>query len=104
MRLKTWLVAAIGLGSLVVLIAVSMLASSRKAEAIYTQLDQLNSHHRRVEDDAVGTHEVRSDRSRHHNERDRRLDRVAPCQKGEQAGQERGDHDAEADHEHGAAS
>jgi signal transduction histidine kinase len=49
MRLKTWLVAALGLGSLVVLIAVSMLASSRKAEDIYAQLDQLNSHHRRVE-------------------------------------------------------
>jgi signal transduction histidine kinase len=49
MRLKTWLVAALGLGSLVVLIAVSMLASSRKAQDIYTQLDQLNSHHRRVE-------------------------------------------------------
>jgi signal transduction histidine kinase len=49
MRLKTWLVAALGLGSLVVLIAVSMLASSHKAEEIYTQLDELNSHHRRVE-------------------------------------------------------
>src|SRR5262245_12721513 len=49
MRLKTWLVAAIGLGSLVVLIAVSMLASSNKAEAIYAQLDELNAHHRRVE-------------------------------------------------------
>ena len=49
MRLKTWLVAALGLGSLVVLIAISMLASSRKAEAIYAQLDALNSHHRRVE-------------------------------------------------------
>jgi signal transduction histidine kinase len=49
MRLKTWLVAALGLGSLVVLIAVSMLASSRKAEDIYVQLDQLNIHHRRVE-------------------------------------------------------
>jgi signal transduction histidine kinase len=49
MRLKTWLVAAIGLGSLVVLIAVSMLASSRKAQDIYAQLDQLNSHHRTVE-------------------------------------------------------
>jgi signal transduction histidine kinase len=50
MRLKTWLVAALGLGSLVVLIAVSMLASSRKAQDIYAQLDQLNSHHRRVEE------------------------------------------------------
>ena len=49
MRLKTWLVAALGLGSLVVLIAVSMLALSTKAQDIYSQLDQLNSHHRRVE-------------------------------------------------------
>jgi signal transduction histidine kinase len=49
MRLKTWLVAALGLGSLVVLIAVSMLASSRKAQDIYAQLDQLNAHHRNVE-------------------------------------------------------
>ena len=49
MRLKTWLVAALGLGSLVVLIAVSMLASSRRAEEIYAQLDELNAHHRRVE-------------------------------------------------------
>ena len=49
MRLKTWLVAALGLGSLVVLIALSMLASSRKAQEIYTQLDQLNTHHRNTE-------------------------------------------------------
>ena len=49
MRLKTWLVAALGLGSLVVLIAVSMLASSGKAQDIYAQLDQLNNHHRVVE-------------------------------------------------------
>jgi signal transduction histidine kinase len=49
MRLKTWLVAALGLGSLVVLIAVSMLASSRKVQDIYAQLDRLNAHHRNVE-------------------------------------------------------
>jgi signal transduction histidine kinase len=49
MRLKTWLVAALGLGSLVVLIALSLLASSRKAQDIYAQLDRLNSHHRNVE-------------------------------------------------------
>src|SRR3954452_8944655 len=49
MRLKTWIVAALGLGSLVVLIALSMLASSRKAQEIYVQLDQLNTHHRNVE-------------------------------------------------------
>ena len=50
MRLRTWVVAALGLGSLVVLIAVSMLASARMAQDIYAQLDQLNTHHRRVEE------------------------------------------------------
>jgi signal transduction histidine kinase len=49
MRLKTWLVAALGLGSLVVLTALSMLAASRKVQDIYAQLDQLNTHHRSVE-------------------------------------------------------
>src|SRR5215203_6149949 len=49
MRLKTWLVAALGLGSLVILIAVSMLAASGRAQNIYAQLDQLNAHHRNVE-------------------------------------------------------
>jgi signal transduction histidine kinase len=49
MRLKTWLVAALGLGSLVALIAISMITSSRRAEAIYAQLDQLDAHHQRVE-------------------------------------------------------
>ena len=50
MRLKTWFVAALGLGSLVVLIAVSMLASAKTAQESYTQLDELNTHHRRVEE------------------------------------------------------
>src|SRR5688572_12292454 len=50
MRLRTWLVAALGLGSLVVLIAVSMLASARTAQDIYAQLDELNNHHRQVEE------------------------------------------------------
>jgi signal transduction histidine kinase len=49
LRLKTWPVAALGLGSLLVLIVVSMLASSRRAQEIYVQLGQLNSHHRTVE-------------------------------------------------------
>jgi signal transduction histidine kinase len=48
-RLKTWIVAALGLGSLVALIALSMLASSRRAQDIYVQLDELNTHHRNVE-------------------------------------------------------
>jgi signal transduction histidine kinase len=50
MRLRTWVVAALGLGSLVILIAVSMLASARTAQDIYAQLDALNNHHRRVEE------------------------------------------------------
>jgi signal transduction histidine kinase len=49
LRLKTWLVAALGLGSLVALIALSMVASSRKAQDIYAQVDQLSAHHQRVE-------------------------------------------------------
>ena len=50
MRLRSWLVAALGLGSLVALIAISMLASARTAQDIYVQLDELNRHHRRVEE------------------------------------------------------
>ncbi len=49
MRFKTWPVAALGLGSLLLLIVVSMLASSRKAQEIYTQLDQLNTHHHNLD-------------------------------------------------------
>jgi signal transduction histidine kinase len=49
MRLKTWPVAALGFVSLLLLIMVSMLASSRKAQEIYTQLDQLNTHHHNVD-------------------------------------------------------
>jgi signal transduction histidine kinase len=49
MRFRTWIVAALGLGGLLLLIVVSMLASSRKAQEIYTQLDQLNAHHQHVD-------------------------------------------------------
>jgi len=49
MRLKTWPVAALGLGSLLLLIAFSMLASSRKAQDIYSQLDALNTHYHNVD-------------------------------------------------------
>jgi signal transduction histidine kinase len=44
-RFKTWPVAALGLGSLLLLIVVSMIASSRRAQEIYTELDQLNTYH-----------------------------------------------------------
>jgi signal transduction histidine kinase len=50
MRLRTWLVAALGLASLVALTVVSMRASARTAQDIYAQLDQLNNHHRQVEE------------------------------------------------------
>jgi len=42
-KLKTWPVAAVGFLSLLLLIALSMTASSRKAQEIYTELDQLNT-------------------------------------------------------------
>jgi len=49
MRLKTWPVAALGLGGLLLLVVVSMVTSSRKAQDIYTQLDQLNTYHHNVD-------------------------------------------------------
>ncbi|HXW04663.1 MAG TPA: sensor histidine kinase [Vicinamibacterales bacterium] len=49
MRFRTWPVVAIGVGSLVLLIVVSMLAASRKVQSIYVQLDQRNTHHRDVD-------------------------------------------------------
>jgi len=49
MRLKTWPVAALGLCGLLVLIVVSMLAASRRAQEIYAQLDQLNTYHQNVD-------------------------------------------------------
>ena len=49
MPLKTWLVAALGLGSLLLLVALSVYATSRKAQDIYIELDQLDTHHRLVD-------------------------------------------------------
>lgn len=49
MRFRTWPVAALGLGGLVLLIVVSLSTASRRAQEIYTQLDELNGHHRDVE-------------------------------------------------------
>jgi len=48
MRFRTWLVAAFGLGGLLVLVMVSVLTASRKAQDIYTQLAALNDHQRDV--------------------------------------------------------
>ncbi len=49
MRFRTWPVAALGLGGLLLLVVVSVLAASNRAQEIYTQLDQLNTHQRDVE-------------------------------------------------------
>jgi signal transduction histidine kinase len=49
LRFRTWPVAALGLGGLLLLVIVSVLAASSRAQAIYTQLDRLNTHHREVE-------------------------------------------------------
>lgn len=49
MKLRTWPLAAAALAGLLVLIVVSVLTSSRKAQEIYRQIDELNTHHRDVE-------------------------------------------------------
>jgi signal transduction histidine kinase len=49
MRFRTWPVAALGLGGLLLLVIVSVLVASRRAQEIFSQLDQLNAHHRQVE-------------------------------------------------------
>jgi signal transduction histidine kinase len=49
MRFRTWPVAALGLGGLLLLVLVSVVTTSRKAQEIYTQLDQLDTHHRNVD-------------------------------------------------------
>jgi signal transduction histidine kinase len=49
MRFRTWPVAALGLGGLLLLVVVSVLTASNRAQEIYTQLDQLNSNQREVE-------------------------------------------------------
>ena len=49
MRFRTWPVAALGLVSLLALIAGSMLTASRRAQEIYTQLDQLNTRRQEVD-------------------------------------------------------
>ena len=49
MRFKTWPVAALALGALLILVVISVLESSRRAQEIYTSLDQLNSRYHEVE-------------------------------------------------------
>ncbi len=49
MRFRTWPVAALGLGGLLLLVVVSVLTASNRAQEIYSQLDQLNTNHRNLE-------------------------------------------------------
>jgi signal transduction histidine kinase len=49
MKFRTWWVAAVGLASLLLLVVYSVWIASEKAQAIYTRLDELNTHHRQVE-------------------------------------------------------
>jgi signal transduction histidine kinase len=49
MRFRTWPIAALGLAGLLLLVFVSVLTASRRTQDIYTQLEQLNAHHREVE-------------------------------------------------------
>ncbi len=49
MRFRTWPVAALGFGSLLLLVVISMLTLSGKAQEIYAELDQLNTHHHNVD-------------------------------------------------------
>jgi signal transduction histidine kinase len=49
MRLPTWPIAAGALAGLLALVAGSVLTSSRKAQEIYAQLDELNRHQQQVE-------------------------------------------------------
>jgi signal transduction histidine kinase len=49
MRFRTWPVAAVALAGLVLLVVVSVLAASRKAQDIYGRLDAVNGHYHEVE-------------------------------------------------------
>ena len=49
MRFRTWPVAAIGLAGLLVIVVLSVLTASQRAQEIYAQLDELNTHHRELE-------------------------------------------------------
>jgi signal transduction histidine kinase len=48
-RFRTWPVVAVALSGLLLLIVVAVVATRNKAQAIYTQLERLNDHHRQVE-------------------------------------------------------
>jgi signal transduction histidine kinase len=49
MRFRTWPVAAVGLAGLLLIVVFAVVTASQRAQEIYSQLDQLNTHHREVE-------------------------------------------------------
>jgi signal transduction histidine kinase len=49
MRFRTWPVAAVGLAGLLAIAVFAVVTASQRAQEIYTQLDQLNTHHQEVE-------------------------------------------------------
>jgi signal transduction histidine kinase len=49
MRFRTWPVAAVGLAGLLVIVVFAVMTASQRAQEIYAQLDELNTHHREVE-------------------------------------------------------
>ena len=50
LRFRTWPVAAVGLAGLLLIVGWSVMTASQRAQQIYAQLDQLNTHHREVEE------------------------------------------------------
>jgi signal transduction histidine kinase len=48
-RVRTWGIVAVALGGLLLLLAVSLVATRRRAQDIYAQLDAVNNRHREVE-------------------------------------------------------
>jgi signal transduction histidine kinase len=46
---RTWPIAAVGLAALLLVVIVSVLTASRRADEIYNQLEALNAHHREVD-------------------------------------------------------
>lgn len=49
MKVRTWAIVAVALGGLLLLLAVSLFATKRRAQEIYAQLDAVNSRHRQFE-------------------------------------------------------
>ena len=49
MRFRTWPVAALGLGGLLLLVMVTVLTASRRAQEIYARLANLNTRHHDIE-------------------------------------------------------